>query len=178
MHGYRSSERLVRAKSNHGQSYKHKHWDDCRSKVGRVCFCSVHWASVRLGWLSGSWGDSRPPPSIGCFVWFHVCLFQCSWISFSWFAFSLGCLPGILGGGRLSPQLPLIRPNRTDARWTVQKRTRPTFEQKWRNEFEEYLAWRKMWRICVWIHMLLKQLKNKMLKKHYVLMNCFWEMLN
>ena len=31
------------------------------------------------------------------------------------------------GGGRLSPQLPLSRPNRTDARWTVQKRIRPTF---------------------------------------------------
>ena len=35
----------------------------------------------------------------------------------------------VLGGGRLSPQLPLSRPNRTDARWTVQKRTRPTFER-------------------------------------------------
>ena len=33
------------------------------------------------------------------------------------------------GGGRLSAQLPLSRPNRTDARWTVQKRTRPTFER-------------------------------------------------
>ena len=35
----------------------------------------------------------------------------------------------LLGRGRLSPQLPLSHPNRTDARWTVQKRTRPTFER-------------------------------------------------
>ena len=33
-------------------------------------------------------------------------------------------------GGRQSPQLPLNRPNRTDARGTVQKRTRPTFERQ------------------------------------------------
>ena len=38
-------------------------------------------------------------------------------------------LPYVLGRGRLSPQLPLSHPNRTDARWTVQKRTRPTFER-------------------------------------------------
>ena len=36
----------------------------------------------------------------------------------------------LLGRGRLSPQLPLSHPNRTDARWTVQKRTRPTFERQ------------------------------------------------
>ena len=35
----------------------------------------------------------------------------------------------VRGGGRLSPQLPLSRPNHTDARWTIQKRTRPTFER-------------------------------------------------
>ena len=35
----------------------------------------------------------------------------------------------LLGRGRLSPQLPLSHPNRTDARWTIQKRTRPTFER-------------------------------------------------
>ena len=34
------------------------------------------------------------------------------------------------GGGRLSPPLPLSRPNRTDARWKVQKQTRPTFERQ------------------------------------------------
>ena len=42
---------------------KHRNWGDCRSKVGRVRFCTIHRASVRLGRLSGSWGDSRPPPS-------------------------------------------------------------------------------------------------------------------
>ena len=36
----------------------------------------------------------------------------------------------VLGGGRLSPQLPLSRTNRTDARWTAQKHTRPTFERQ------------------------------------------------
>ena len=36
----------------------------------------------------------------------------------------------VTGGGRgLSPQLPLSRPNRTDAWWTLQKRTRLTFER-------------------------------------------------
>ena len=37
--------------------------------------------------------------------------------------------PPLLGGGRLSPQLPLSRPNRTGLRRTIQKRTRPTFER-------------------------------------------------
>ena len=36
----------------------------------------------------------------------------------------------VTGGGRLSPQLPLTRPNRTDARWTVQKQTHPSFERQ------------------------------------------------
>ena len=63
MREYSSSERPVRANSNDGQSYKHRSWGDSRSKVGRVRFCTVHRASVRLGRLSGSWGDSRPLPS-------------------------------------------------------------------------------------------------------------------
>ena len=40
------------------------------------------------------------------------------------------CRPGVLGGGRQSPQLPESRPNRTGPRGTVQKRTRPTFERQ------------------------------------------------
>ena len=60
---FRSSERLVRAKNNDGQSYKHGNWDDCRPKVGRVRFCTVPRGPVQLGRLSGSWGDCRPPPS-------------------------------------------------------------------------------------------------------------------
>ena len=60
---FRSSERLVRAKKRDGQSCKHVNWDDCRSKVGRVRFCIVPRGPVRLGRLSGSWGDSRPSPS-------------------------------------------------------------------------------------------------------------------
>ena len=63
MRAFRSSERLVRAKSSDGQSYKHRNWDDCRSKVGRVRFCTVPRGPVRLGRLSASSGDSRAPPS-------------------------------------------------------------------------------------------------------------------
>ena len=61
---FRSSERLVRAKKREGQLYKHRNWDDCRSKVGRVRFRTVLRRPVRLGRLRASWGDSRPPPSI------------------------------------------------------------------------------------------------------------------
>ena len=36
----------------------------------------------------------------------------------------------LVGRRQQSPQLPLSRPDRTDARWTVQKRTRPAFERQ------------------------------------------------
>ena len=63
MRAFRSSERLVRATKRDGQSYKHRNWDDCRSKVGRVRFCTVPRGPVRLGRLSAYWGDCRPSPS-------------------------------------------------------------------------------------------------------------------
>ena len=51
---FRSSERLVRATKRDGQSYKHRNWDDCRSKVGRVRFRTVPRGPVRLGRLPPS----------------------------------------------------------------------------------------------------------------------------
>ena len=70
---------------------------------------AVVWVTEDGGGVGGGGGGSGPEAI--------TILIPCSGATYWW-------------GGRLSPQLPLSRPNRTDARWTVQKRTRPTFARQ------------------------------------------------